>query len=123
MGDEATQVVLSKPATTAQELAQRGIPVELLLCIDTAMPFPVAPNVRDAVHLYRSRNRLYPARPLEAAPGSAARVTNLDLDSEGSPIDPRGLNHLNITTSQAVQDWVVTRVLETVTSSRMKVGK
>ncbi len=96
---------------TARELARWGIRVELIVCIDVAMPYPVALNVGHAVHLYRSRRRLYPARPLQAEPDSAARVTNLDLDAPGSPIAPLGLHHLNITASPAVQNWVVQRVL------------
>ena len=102
---------------TAWELARRGIPVELVVCIDVAMPFAVAANVGHAVHLYRSRRRLYPARPLQAEPGSAAQVTNLDLDGDGSPIAPEGLHHLNITDSPAVQDWVFDQVLETVATA------
>src|SRR5262249_23508556 len=84
---------------TAREFARRGIPVELVVCIDVAIPFAVAANVRHAINIYRSRLRLYPARPLRAEPDSAARVTNLDLDDPGSPIAPFGLHHLNITTS------------------------
>lgn len=99
---------------TAQELARWGIPVQLLVCIDVAMPFRVAANVGHAIHLYRSRHRLYPARPLQAEPGSAARIRNLDLDDAASPIASSGLHHLNITASPAVQNWVVERVLEAV---------
>lgn len=80
--------------STAQELARWHIPVDLLVCLDVAIPFAVPANVRQAVHLYRSRRRIYPARPLRAAPGSAARVVNLDLDAPGSPSPPRGLHHL-----------------------------
>src|SRR5262249_16567259 len=71
---------------TARALARWDIRVDLLVCIDVAMPFRVSANVGHAVHLYRSRRRLYPARPLQAESGSAARVTNLDLDIAGSPI-------------------------------------
>lgn len=99
---------------TAGVLARWGIRVDLLVCIDVAIPFPVAANVGHAVHLYRSRGRLYPARPLQAESGSAVRITNLDLDAVSSPISPSGLHHLNITDSPAVQSWVVERVLETV---------
>jgi|SRR5579884_249170 len=99
---------------TARELARWGIPVELLVCIDVAMPYPVAANVGHAVHLYRSRNRLYPARPLHTGPGSAAQVMNLDLDDAASPIAPARLHHLNITASPEVQNWVVERGLEAV---------
>jgi len=99
---------------TARELARLGVPIELLVCIDVAIPFEVSAHVRHAAHLYRSRRRIYPARPLRPAPGSSAAVTNLDLDTPGSPIAPAWLHHLNITGSQAVQDWVVRRVLEVV---------
>jgi pimeloyl-ACP methyl ester carboxylesterase len=99
---------------TAQQLARRHIPIELLVCIDVAIPFAVPANVREAVHLYRSQRRIYPARPLRAAPGSAARIRNLDLDAPDSLIVAPGLHHLNITASLEVQDWVVGRVLETV---------
>jgi hypothetical protein len=95
-------------------LASWGIHVDLLVCIDVAIPFRVSANVGQAVHLYRSHRRLYPARPLLAEPGSAARVINLDLDAADSPIAPSGLHHLNITSSPAVQTWVVNHVLETV---------
>jgi hypothetical protein len=96
---------------TARQLCDLGIAVELLICIDVALPYEVAPNVRHAVHLYRSRRRIYPARPLRCSPGSAARVENIDLDAEGSVISPAGLHHLNITGSKALQDWVVGRIL------------
>ena len=69
---------------TPQQLQRLGIPVSLI-CLDVAMPYEVAPNVRHAAHLYRSRRRIYPARPLRVAPGSTAQVENLDLDAEGLP--------------------------------------
>ena len=99
---------------SAHELARRGIAVELIVCVDAAIPYTVAANVRHAANLYRSHRRIYPARPLVAAPGSAARITNVDLDADDSPIAPAGLHHLNITGSRAVQDWIVARVLEAV---------
>lgn len=102
---------------TAKTLARWDIFVDLLVCIDVAMPFPVSANVGHAVHLYRSRRRLYPARPLQAEPGSAARITNIDLDAADSPIVPWGLHHLNITASPGVQNWVVNWVLETVATA------
>ena len=99
---------------TAHELARRGIAVELIVCVDVAMPYTVAANVRRVANLYRSRGPIYPARPLVAAPGSAARITNVDLDAGDSPIDPTGLHHWNMTGSRAVQDWIVARVLGAV---------
>src|SRR5262249_27964111 len=99
---------------TAQELARSGIIIELIICIDVALPFAVSANVRHAIHLYRSQRRLYRARRLEAAPGSSARITNVDLDAADSPIDPRGLHHLNIAAAARVQEWVINQIRETV---------
>jgi hypothetical protein len=82
---------------TAEKLLPLGVTIDLLVGIDVALPYPVPGNVREAVHLYRSRRRLYPAGPLRAAPGSRAKIENVDLDADGSPIDPAGLHHLNIT--------------------------
>jgi hypothetical protein len=96
---------------TARQLARWHITIDLLICIDVAMPLAVAANVRQAVHLYRSRRRIYPARPLRATPGSPAALVNLDLDAPDSPINPHGLHHLNITASPVIQDWVVKRTL------------
>lgn len=106
----------------AEHLSRLGIAVELLICIDVAMTPEVAPNVRHAAHLYRSRRRIYPARPLRPASGSAASVENVDLDAEDSPISPAWLHHLNITGSPLVQDWVVTRVLRAVREAEMRQG-
>jgi hypothetical protein len=99
---------------TAQQLARHAVPIELLICIDVAIPYDVAANVRHAVHLYRSRRRIYPARPLRPSPDSASKVTNLDLDAENSPLRPAGLHHLNITASRGVQDWVFDCILTTI---------
>jgi pimeloyl-ACP methyl ester carboxylesterase len=99
---------------TAQQLKQHGIAVDLLIAVDVAGPYDVADNVKHAVHIYRSRRRIYPARALLPAPGSSARITNLDLDAADSPIAPAWLHHLNITSSAAVQAWIVDCILETV---------
>jgi pimeloyl-ACP methyl ester carboxylesterase len=100
---------------TAHRLATVGIHVDLLICVDVAWPYDVAANVTHAAHLYRTRWRLYPARPLQPAPGSTAHIDNIDLDGPASPICPTGLCHLNITGSQALQDWIVRRISELVT--------
>lgn len=105
---------------TAQALAQYGITVELIVVIDVAAPFPVASNVRHAIHVYRSQRRIYRARPLRTAPGSSAQITNLDLDAADSPIRPDGLHHLNFTTAPSVKSWVVERILQAVTATRMR---
>jgi pimeloyl-ACP methyl ester carboxylesterase len=98
---------------TAQKLQQAGIAVDLLVCVDVApWPFQVPDNVRRAVHLHRSRRRVYPAGPLRPARGSRAIIDNIDLDAPGSPIRGRGLHHLNITANPAVQEWIVGQVLE-----------
>ena len=99
---------------TAEQLARHGIKVDLLICVDVARPYEVTANVRHAVHIYRSRRRIYPARPLRPAQGSTARITNLDLDAIDSPISPAWLHHLNVTTSESVQLWILGQILETV---------
>lgn len=91
----------------ASRLQQAGKPVEVLICIDVAFPPVVPGNVCRAVHLYRSRWRLYPARPLQPASDFTGSIENIDLDQPDSPIQERWLHHLNITGSQKVKDWVV----------------
>lgn len=98
----------------AQQLQQRGIHVSQVICIDVALPGEVATSMTEAVHLYRSKRRVYPVRPLSMVPGSKTHVMNVDLDQAASPISPAWLNHLNITNSKAVQDWVVDRILQYV---------
>ncbi len=107
---------------TAQQLAAAGITVDLVLCVDVALPYAVAANVRQAVHLYRSRWRLYPARPLLPAPGFAGRIDNIDLDAPAAPLRERWLHHLNITARPTVQDWLVERVLEVVRAAPARVS-
>jgi pimeloyl-ACP methyl ester carboxylesterase len=97
----------------AGRLGLAEIGVDLLICVDVAYPPPVPANVRRAVHLYRGGRRLYPARPLTAVPGSQGVVENFDLDVEGAPLPGRWLHHFNITTSAAVQDWIVGEILKT----------
>jgi hypothetical protein len=99
---------------SAQQLAKWGITIDLLVCVDVAMPFFVAANVKHAVNIYRSRWRIYPARPLLPAPGSTAKITNIDLDAPDSPISPRWLNHLNITNSLAVQKLLLDYILDCI---------
>jgi hypothetical protein len=97
----------------SQQLEPLGVAVDLLICIDVAWPFPVSGNVRRAIHLYRTKRRLYPARPLRPAPHSAATIENLGLDEPGSPISTPGLHHLNITSAPAVQNYIIERALQT----------
>ena len=58
------------------------------------------------------RTRLYPARPLSSAPDSRAVIENIDLDVADSPIDARSLNHLTITDSRPLQDYLFRRIVE-----------
>jgi hypothetical protein len=94
----------------AEHLAHAGIAVDLLVCLEVALPPPVPANVTAAANLYLTRRRLYPAGPLRPGPGCTARIDNVDLDAPGSPVRRGWLNHLNITDSPAVQDWVLRRV-------------
>jgi len=91
-------------------LGRAGVVVDLLVCVDVAFPPPVPGNVRRAVHLYRSRWRAYPARPLRSSSGAGVRIENIDLDSPGSPVPGWGLHHLNITGCAVLQTWVVEQI-------------
>jgi hypothetical protein len=101
---------------SARWLEQYAVPIRLLVCLDVAFPYNVPGNVECAVHLYRSRRRLYPARPLTAAPGARPRVKNIDLDDPLGPIHERRLHHLNMTTRPAIQTWIVQRIVESLQS-------
>jgi hypothetical protein len=96
---------------SAQQLATLGINIDLLICVDVAWPFPVASNVKCAAHLYRSRWRVYPARSLVPAPGSTARIENIDVDEVDSPIREWGMVHMNVTSYRSVQEWILKRIL------------
>ncbi len=98
----------------AAALERHGVAVDLLVCIDVAFPPPVPANVRRAVHLYRSRRRLYPAGVLRPAPGSRAEIQNHDLDAPAAPVSPAWLHHLNITASPALRAFVLAQALETL---------
>jgi pimeloyl-ACP methyl ester carboxylesterase len=101
----------------ARELEKIGVPVELLICLDVAVPPEVPGNVRRAVNISRSRWRIYPAGTLRAAPGSTAQIDNIDLDQ---PVPMRGLHHLNFTDSPMVQAMVLGRIFEVLdTTSRL----
>ena len=95
----------------AERLRRQGIAVDLIVCLDVALPPPVPANVRRAVNLYLSGRRLYPAGRLRPAPGASPDVANVDLNAPGSPIDARGLCHLNVTGRPAVQDYVMGEIM------------
>jgi hypothetical protein len=94
----------------ARYLQPHGITVQLILCVDVAFAPQVPANVAHAVHLYRSRRRLYPAAPLTPVEGSPGVVENVDLDAADAPLDACGLYHLNFTAQPAVQGWVLSRI-------------
>jgi hypothetical protein len=92
-----------------------GITIDLLICIDVAFTPPVPTNVLRAVHLFRSRWRIYPARPLIPCPGGTSQIDNFDLDQPNAPFPGTWLNHLNVTASEALQQWIkqeVTQLLQ-----------
>jgi hypothetical protein len=91
--------------------------VDLLVCLDVTLPPPVPANVRHAVNIYLSRHRLYPADPLCADAGSQTHVENLDLSQPDATMPPRGLHHLNLTASPAVQGLVLDRIFQTLRQS------
>ncbi len=93
----------------ARELEKVGVPVDLVVCVDVALPPEVPGNVRRAVNISRSRWRLYPARTLQAAPGSATRIENIDLDD---PVCAWWLYHLNFTDSPQVQSLVLGQIFD-----------
>jgi hypothetical protein len=98
----------------AHQLNALGIRVDLLVCLDVALPPPVPANVKRAVNLYLSGPRLYPAGPLHPATGSSAVVENIDLRGANAPVKVQGLNHLNVTDSPAVQERVLQYILGAV---------
>ena len=78
--------------------------------MDVAFAPPVPVSVRKAVHLYRSRRRLYPARPL-LGEGAGTDIENIDLDAPNSPLAPGWLHHLNITRAERVGNWLYERII------------
>ncbi|HQR07273.1 MAG TPA: hypothetical protein PLN21_10650 [Gemmatales bacterium] len=93
-------------------LEAAGISIDLLICIDVAFPPTVPANVRRAVHLYRTRWRFYPARPLVPCTAGTSQIDNIDLDQPHAPFPGTWLNHLNITGSEALQLWIKHQVMQ-----------
>jgi Alpha/beta hydrolase family len=94
----------------ARELKKAGIAVDLLVCVDVAMPPTVPGNVRRAISLYKSQRRIYPADPLQREDGSITGIENVDLSDPNATIPGRGLHHFNITASPAVHDLIIRRI-------------
>ena len=105
----------------AHQLQRLGIRVDLLVCLDVALPPEVPANVTRAVNLYLTRRRLYPACPLRPARDSAAQVENIDLSAASSPVKAAWLNHLNLTDSPQVQAMVLEHILRTVEEPLAKI--
>jgi hypothetical protein len=98
----------------AHRLQALGIPIDLLVCLDVALPPAVPANVKHAVNLYRSRRRLYPAGPLRPADDSSALIENIDLDAPDSPVRGAWLHHLNFTDNPVVRRIVWQRISSVV---------
>jgi hypothetical protein len=71
------------------------------------------------VHLFRSKRRIYPAKPLRAAADSKARIGNLDLDAPDSPLSSAWIHHLNITANREIQQWILGRIMETINPAKI----
>ena len=91
-------------------LAQVGVTVDLILCVDVAFPPLVPANVRRAIHIYRTRWRVYRTGALQQSANATGLVENIDLDQAGAPFPGQGLHHLNITGSLALQDLIVREI-------------
>ncbi len=90
----------------ARELEKAGIGIDLLVCLDVSLPPTVPANVRQALNVYMSQHRLYPADPLQPAPGAAVRIENIDLSNRGNKSREARLCHVSIASNAGVQDLV-----------------
>jgi hypothetical protein len=97
---------------TARQLEKAGIAVDLLVCLDASLLPKVPGNVRQALNVYMSQPRLYPADTLRPAPGATARIDNLDLSGPDAPDIGHALYHVNIAADRAVQDLIFERILQ-----------
>jgi hypothetical protein len=95
---------------TARELEKAGITVDLMVCLDVCLPPKVPGNVRQALNVYMSQPRFYPADTLKPAPGVAARIENLDLNGPDAPDLGGAVCHVNIAAFRAVQDLISERI-------------
>jgi hypothetical protein len=104
----------------ARELHNASVAVDLLVCLDVALPPTVPANVRRALNLYMSRQFVYPSDTLKPDDELRTCVENVDLNLPGSPVDGQGLHHLNVTASPAVQDFIVARILQIAHDKRQR---
>jgi hypothetical protein len=98
----------------AHKLHKLGLGIDLVVCLDVAVPPEVPPNVKKAVNIYMNRRRLYPARPLRAMCPAATAVVNIDLACAASPVNSAWLTHLNIVEPVAVRHMILGHVLEAI---------
>jgi hypothetical protein len=95
---------------TAKELEKAGINVDLVICLDVCVPPKVPGNVREALNVYMSQPRFYPADTLKPEPGATARIENLDLRGPDAPDLGSAVSHVNIAASRAIQDLMFERI-------------
>lgn len=105
---------------TARELQKAGISVDLLICIDVAAPSTVPSNVRQAINIYSSEHRIYPADILKPTPKATTDIENIDLHSPRSPIQAAGLNHLNITANAPIQEFILQRIMRVASETQVR---
>lgn len=98
----------------AHELQKSGFIVDLLICLDVAAPTTVPSNVRQALNLYMTLHRIYPAEKLKATIGSQTKIENVDLNAPNSPVKIHGLNHISITADAGVQEYVIKAIEKVV---------
>jgi hypothetical protein len=96
----------------AGQLQKAGIVVELLVCVDVALPPTVPSNVRHVLNVYTTEQRIYTPEPLKPSAGAMTYIQNLDLGDPKSPLSVPGLHHLNITANSVVQDLIMERILK-----------
>jgi hypothetical protein len=95
---------------TASELERAGIVVDLVVCVDATLLPRVPANVRQALNLYISQPRIYPADTLKPAPGSTVRIDNVDLTGPDAPDLGLALCHVNVAAYRSVQDIIFERI-------------
>lgn len=98
----------------AQELAEHGIKVDLLVTLDPVTPPKVPNNVTRVVNIYKS----HPAtdgipfwRGVEIAPDSTeVPVTNINLREAKVPFDTQSIDHINIEKTPGVHEMVLEEI-------------
>jgi len=85
----------------ARHLARNGVPVRLLVIFDATADIPVAPNVAEAINLYK-RGR---GAELAGMPGFRGTIVNEDLTGRINA------GHMNIDENRSLHDLVVAKVL------------